>query len=219
MGESGDGGYLLPDDLEGIQYCLSPGVAETATFESNLERLGIKCFLADLSIESPPKNDPPFHFTRKFIGSRNTKEYMTLESWIDILDDKDSDLILQMDIEGAEYESLLAVSDETLARFRILVIEFHEMGSLIDKSFFRFTNPMFVKILENFNVVHIHPNNSSNVVRYGSIEIPETLEITFLRKDRSKTLGFVRELPHPLDCTNAPQRPDIALPKNWLMSK
>lgn len=100
----------------------------------------------------------------------------------------------------------------------MLVIEFHEMGGLTDKSFFRFANPMFVKTLENFNAVHSHPNNSSNIVRYGSIEIPETLEITFLRKDRSETFGFIRELPHPLDCSNAPQRPDIALLKNWFMS-
>jgi hypothetical protein len=219
IGESGDGGYLVPDDLEGIRYCFSPGVAETATFESHLEKLGIKCFLADLSIESPPKNDPPFHFTRKFLGNQNTKEFMTLESWINVLEDKESDLMLQMDIEGAEYETLLAVSDETLARFRILVIEFHQLGSLIENNFFRFANPVFVKILENFNVVHIHPNNYSAVAKYGSIQIPETMEITFLRKDRSKTFGFVLEFPHPLDCKNAPNRPDVALPNNWLISK
>jgi hypothetical protein len=32
MGE-GDGGYLIPDDLNGITACFSPGVDNRATFE------------------------------------------------------------------------------------------------------------------------------------------------------------------------------------------
>ena len=26
IGGAGDGGYLVPDDLDGIEYCFSPGV-------------------------------------------------------------------------------------------------------------------------------------------------------------------------------------------------
>ncbi len=33
MGGENDGGYLVPDDLEGIEYCFSPGVSNIATFE------------------------------------------------------------------------------------------------------------------------------------------------------------------------------------------
>ena len=33
IGGANDGGYLIPDDLEGIAACFSPGVADTASFE------------------------------------------------------------------------------------------------------------------------------------------------------------------------------------------
>src|SRR5882672_12776193 len=47
IGSDRDGGYLLPDDLEGIQYCFSPGVGASADFENHLALLNIKSFLAD----------------------------------------------------------------------------------------------------------------------------------------------------------------------------
>ena len=33
IGSQADGGYLIPDDLEGIDYCFSPGVAEASDLE------------------------------------------------------------------------------------------------------------------------------------------------------------------------------------------
>jgi hypothetical protein len=62
LGGDGDGGYLLPDDLEGIQYCFSPGVGATMDFENDLATLNIKSFLADPSIDSLPVQEPEFTF-------------------------------------------------------------------------------------------------------------------------------------------------------------
>ena len=36
IGGAKDGGYLLPADLDGIAACFSPGVADTANFETEL---------------------------------------------------------------------------------------------------------------------------------------------------------------------------------------
>ena len=33
IGSPADGGYLIPDDLEGIRFCFSPGVAHSSAFE------------------------------------------------------------------------------------------------------------------------------------------------------------------------------------------
>ena len=33
LGPEGDGGYLLPDDLDGVQCCFSPGVSTESRFE------------------------------------------------------------------------------------------------------------------------------------------------------------------------------------------
>ena len=44
IGGDFDGGYLVPNDLEGIQYCFSPGVSNKSSFEDHLADLGI-CWL------------------------------------------------------------------------------------------------------------------------------------------------------------------------------
>ena len=46
-----------------------------------------------------------------WIGARTSATSMTLDGWIDCsLEDDGSDLVLQMDIEGCEYEVLLSAS-------------------------------------------------------------------------------------------------------------
>src|SRR5450432_846532 len=68
VGGETDGGYLIPDDLEGIEYCFSPGVARTARFESELATRGIRSFLADYSVDRPPVESEMFHFEKKYLG-------------------------------------------------------------------------------------------------------------------------------------------------------
>ncbi len=41
-----------------------------------------------------------------------------------------------MDIEGAEIETLLSISEDYLNNFRIIVIEFHDFSRLFVKDFF-----------------------------------------------------------------------------------
>ena len=40
VGGCGDGGYLLPDDLDGIVACFSPGVDATMTFDTEIMERG-----------------------------------------------------------------------------------------------------------------------------------------------------------------------------------
>jgi hypothetical protein len=46
IGATADGGYLIPDDLEDIRYCFSPGVAQSSAFEADLASRGIESFMA-----------------------------------------------------------------------------------------------------------------------------------------------------------------------------
>jgi hypothetical protein len=127
VGGSGDGGYLVPDDLDGIEACFSPGVANTATFELEMARRGITSFLADYSVDGPPESHPMFRFEKKFLGPREDEVHVTLDGWVARCAPGSGDLVLQMDIEGAEWEVLLAASDATLRRFRVMVLELHDV--------------------------------------------------------------------------------------------
>ena len=108
IGGEGDGGYLVPDDFEGVKTCFSPGVSDVANFELNLADRGISCFLADASVEAPPLIHPRFDFEKKFLGAHTQDIFLSLSDWVAAKSPTDRDMILQMDIEGAEYEVLYA---------------------------------------------------------------------------------------------------------------
>ena len=83
MGGESDGGYLIPDDINDITSCFSPRVSGIADFEYSLASKGIKCFLADYSVEKPPLKHTLFHFYKKYLGAKNNSKYMKIDSWID----------------------------------------------------------------------------------------------------------------------------------------
>lgn len=216
LGPQQDGGYLIPDDLDGVRACFSPGVGKKSGFEQACAERGRFVFLADQSVAAPAFAHERFVFTQKNVGAVSAAERMTLDEWVRaaLPDDDAADLLLQMDIEGDEYETLLGMPDALLKRFRILVIEFHMLDKLWSAPFFRVTAPVFQKILRHHTCVHLHPNNCCGAVTRGGIQIPRTMEFTFLRNDRLQSSTFATHLPHPLDRDNTPKR-SIALPRCW----
>lgn len=60
----------------------------------------------------------------------------------------EGDLMLQMDIEGGEYLSLINASDKLLNRFRIIALEIHLLKYLWDKSYFEMVQSALNKILK-----------------------------------------------------------------------
>jgi len=218
IGGASDGGYLLPDDLAGIEICFSPGVSSIADFELDLAARGIQCFLADYSVEAPPIQNKLFHFEKKYLGLTEDSVYMTLENWVRRNAPTQTDLILQMDIEGSEYGVIFDTSRDTLRKFRIVVIEFHGLDGLSEKNGFELINLTFKKLLHDFDIVHIHPNNCCQPIIYGPYEIPPVAEFTFLRKDRIIRRQPALSFPHPLDSQNVPARDDFPLSKCWFDS-
>jgi hypothetical protein len=219
VGGDADGGYLVPDDLKDISACFSPGVAESARFEEDLlQRFGIPSHLADFSVSAPPHGFRPKSFTKKFIATFESEQTITLGSWIHTCEDVDvcGDLICQMDIEGAEYSSFLSLDPALLRKFRIIVLEIHNIYAWANPPFFGIVEDFFRKLLSEFHVVHIHPNNNDGLIQIGPFLTPRTIEMTFLRKDRSIAAGHCSLFPHPLDFPNSPSAEDFPLPSSWI---
>ena len=215
LGPKGDGGYLVPNDLEGIEACFSPGVASVSGFEKNCADIGMKVFLADKSVEQPTETHKNFKFTKKYIGITSNDDFMTMDSWIGtLLPELQSDLLLQIDIEGYEYEVFLSISDQLMRRFRIIVAEFHQLKQLWNGPFFSVAARAFEKILQTHTCVHIHPNNFYGSYKKNGVEIPKLMEFTFLRNDHVANPTYQHVFPHPLDCDNT-DNPSLILPKCW----
>ncbi|MEB2782420.1 FkbM family methyltransferase [Algoriphagus sp. C2-6-M1] len=219
IGPDHDGGYLIPDCLDGISNCFSPGVDTESGFELDLANRGINVFMADYSVDQPKVKHRRFSFEKKYLSFMDYGIYMTMDSWVknSIGIASNSDLLLQMDIEGSEYECLLAVSNDLLNKFRIIVIEFHHFNRIFERDFLRMVEKVFNKLLINHSVVHIHPNNKSNLTFTKGVRIPSLLEITFLRNDFCEFTGYVDEFPHLLDKNNIAGA-TIILPKCFFKS-
>jgi len=216
LGSSNDGGYLIPDDLVGISACFSPGVSSMSDFEKDCANLGLKVFLADRSVDGPAIKDRSFHFTKKFIGSFSNEEFMRIDDWVlSCLPNNSGDLILQMDIESFEYETIISMSEEIQKRFRIMVIEFHQLDQLWNRPFSTLAIRAFKKLLQTHKCVHIHPNNIANTQTINGIEIVTTMEFTFFRKDRIQNERFRNVFPHSLDADNCTKHSSKILAKDW----
>jgi len=211
IGANFDGGYLVPDDLEGVNCCLSPGVGTSTTFENDLLKRGVPSYLLDFSVQELSQ---PFNFRKNYLGSFDHGEFISLATWLKDVSET-PDYLLQMDIEGFEYEVLESISDTDLLKFRVMVIEFHSISNVLNPSFFERFRKVLDRLLEHFYIVHTHLNNNDNVAKYHGEFIPRTAEVTFLRKDRAFKTQNNLSLPHPLDFSNNPNKPNYPIPKIW----
>ena len=216
LGPERDGGYLVPDDLDGIEACFSPGVSNVSGFEKDCANRNIKVFLADASVNAPTETDDLFDFIPMFIGSMNNDSYLTLDKWVNSkIPDTSKELLLQMDIERAEYEVFHSLSEKTINRFRIMVIEFHDLDEIWNYPFFKVMSRVFKKILQTHHCVHIHPNNITNKRKLNGIETVQAMEFTFYKKERINKVRYQTSFPHKLDRDNSPKEPTVVLPISW----
>jgi hypothetical protein len=210
VGGPNDGGYLIPDDLSTIQFCFSAGVGDNTTFESQLfTDFGIKSHLLDFSVFSPKK---PFveSFTKLWLSSSSRKENsITLTNWVNKYKKPNSECILKIDIEGAEYESLLVTPAEIISEFAIIVIEFHDTETWSEPSYFKVIEHIFGKLLEYYYVVHLHPNNCCGLTNIDGFFVPRVFELTLHRKDRVSLIKSCDSIRHHLDTPTLSREPEL----------
>lgn len=216
LGGERDGSYLVPDDLSNIEACFSPGVGGNSSFELDCANMGMKVFMADASVKGPVENHVNFQFIPKFIGDSTKKNFISLNRWIaESGISHHNDLLLQMDIEGYEYEVLRSLRKENLDLFRIIVVECHGLHRLDFPYYHSKMRKAFDRLLENHSCVHIHPNNFEGLKEMAGTAVPCAAEFTFLRNDRFSKRIPVQTLPHPLDLQNLPNREPVNLPAFW----
>ena len=227
IGGETDGAYLVPDDLDGIEACFSPGVANRKSFEDSLlQTQDIRSHMCDFSSDADAFQTPLVEgkqtFLKKWLATDNNPESISFADWINLFEPGPQDLLMQMDIEGAEYQNITGLDRDILTRFRVIVIELHSLNSLNSKEFTSdILKPFFDKLEANFICVHAHPNNASRQVEVVGTDfrVPPILELTLLRKDRAngkQDALIPPQIPHPLDILrNIRTRDPQFLDSNW----
>lgn len=113
-----------------------------------------------------------------------------------------SRIFLKMDIEGSEYLIIDQVCNYSEV-IQGMVIEFHDT----DLRRIEFENAIQA-LLENYEIIHIHPNNFRGI---GRNNIPEVLEVTFIHKNIVVSVNEESNVQSSLDNPNNPNREEIIL--------
>jgi len=191
LGGEWPGCYTIPDDIQGVRACISPGVGDTVSFELELfEKYNVPSILVDSTVACPSNLPKSFIYLSHLVAPISSKDlnYVSLPELIELSDARfgSGDCILSIDIEGNEIDIFKYISPVDLKRFRIIVVEFHYLDLWADNEYFdNYIWPVFNKLFKLFELVNIHDTNAS----YGGPKIhnfkfPAALEMTFWRKDR-----------------------------------
>jgi hypothetical protein len=218
-----DGGYILKEDLVlNSKYVYSYGVGPDesfVTFDRDLASKNKDIYLYDASVSHPWWGEQKFHFKSEYVNSKNITQHI-----IENGHTNETNMILKMDIEGHEFETLLNCHESLFSHYNQIGIEIHDVLNshgepecLInsDDENLRWQNKinLFTRLNKYYKLVHIHGNNNSLVVQDG---IADVLELTYIRNDFMPDNPEISNRPCPiagLDFKNSHIRDEIIM--NW----
>jgi hypothetical protein len=205
FGSANDGGYLMCENLiEPLDAAYSYGVGPNDDWGCDVSRRyhvpvhQYDCF----DPARPTCASGTFDFHNECVGDRtgynDSRFFDTLENQIRKNGDIGRRLIVKMDIEAAEWSSLLAAPDELLATIPQITMEMHG-----------FKDPKMLEVLRklkrNFYVVNLHFNNWSCTSKAAPLPA-WAYQVHWVNK-RIGVLDPAAPIPAPMSPLNAPDSP------------
>ena len=218
LGPVFDGGYVTIEpetrtENDGIAY--SFGISTYDPWSLEMAKRGYNVFQYDGTIESGPYSNPMIHFFNYMItgscepnpNEKNIKQILNEHGH------RGKNIMLNIDIEGGEWDFFDTITKEELLQFEQIIVEFH--GLILDDNLSRKTE-ILRKINETHQCIHVHANNGAcpNLVTIlpEFRQFPVIMEVTYIRKDPDlKFIDCFDEFPGKLDSPNSPFFPDIYL--------
>lgn len=216
VGGPRDGGYLVPADIDSYELLISPGVGESYEFDRHFFGRGVPAVLVDASVDVPA--EPNMVHLKQFVGGYTSERdgVVSVQDLLARYGEGKSRIVLQMDIEGAEYEVLAATPESVLGRFGVIAMEAHHLGGMCYRGMFPIIETALRRLLKNHFVAHIHVNNSGRVIAWRGCEIPDTVEFTFLHRSLYRAVPDARfTSPHPLDVRSLAHLAETPVPRSW----
>ena len=180
-----DGSYPIHKSYKESKWAISPGIGNSTIFEEELVKNGILVTMLDLEKYKPKnllKAYPEFcEFLPKFISSENSENTISLKKLINKQNSNDG--ILQIDIEGSEWNLLRNTSIDVIKKASILIIELHNFHELILPSQAEDKIKILEKILNNYTVLWSRRNPTSPLIKWRGFMIPDVIEISMIRSD------------------------------------
>lgn len=210
-----DGGYVMLDDFKGrgsIAY--SFGIGDNIVWDKDMADRGAKVYCYDPTILELPEEYEGLEFYRIGIaGDDDAKNRMlSMETILKNNGHEDcDDMILKMDVEGAEWDFLEKTSSEILAKFSQMTFEMHDVTNLLRQ---KNVIDVLQKIRKTHEPVWVHANNVGGAECANGVVIPRLLEITFVSKQKFNLNDTIYNCPIDLDKPNVDGCMDVKL-SDW----
>jgi len=207
FGSANDGGYLMCENLiEPLDAAYSYGVGSNDDWGCELSRrYHVPVHQYDCFDPARPTCDGgTFVFHNECVGNRSgytgSHHFDTLENQIRKNGDTGRRLIIKMDIEGAEWDSLLAAPEDLLASIPQITMEMHGFDSPKIVEVFR-------KLKRDFYLVNLHFNNWSCTPK--AAPLPAWAYQTHWVNKRIGVPDPTATFPAPMSPLNAPDSPTL----------
>ncbi|MCL2540447.1 MAG: FkbM family methyltransferase [Firmicutes bacterium] len=203
IGRDHDGGYVMVDDFKKDSAAYSIGIWKDTSWDVDVEKRNMDVFMYDYSISYPEVDGRKKFFKIGICGENNKgKNMLTLEEMLVKDGNFDrNDMILKIDIEGAEWPVFSTLSEEILSKFSQVVVEWHWVIQRLKKrgGYYEQMIEAFNRINKTHQVVHVHGVNQALYTMIGNVPMCNVLEVTYLRKAGNKFLNVSSNEARALD--------------------
>ena len=193
LGKKKDGSYVLLNDFENIKVAYSFGIQRKVQFDRYLADKGIDIYMYDHTINSLPYNHTNFHWKKIGISGKN-KSNKLLKSLEELIIENghssEENMILKIDIEHAEWESLKDISNKILSQFKYIVLELHFYDEKESNKTLLYYN-VIKNLYKTHQCFYLRCANRYKIANFGNNRICKYLEISYIIKKDNK---FTKDL-------------------------
>jgi hypothetical protein len=206
-GSANDGGYLMCENLtDGVQSAYSYGIDSEDNWGCDVSmQLNVAVHQYDcFTPHRPACTGGRFVFHDECVGIRSEtidgQPFDTFASQIARNGDAGKNLLMKVDIEGAEWDSLLATPDEVLDKIVQMPMELHGADSVKFLEVVR-------RVKRQFHLVNLHFNNHSCTA--DTAPLPAwAYQVLWVNK-RVGVIDPDGPSPAPASALNAPDGPNV----------
>lgn len=220
FGEAHDGGYLMCANLlDAVHAGYSYGINGYDKWGCDISKARsipvhqYDCF----NLERPSCKGGQTVFHEECVGARAETQqgrvFDSVASQFQKNGDAGKRIVMKIDVEGAEWDTFLAMPDATFAQIDQMAVEFHwdeggPHGWVSDPRYVNAVN----RLKQFFEVAHIHHNNNACVADLAPFPA-WAFEVLFVNKRLAQVDPSARlVLPNPADAPNRDGRADCQAP-------
>ena len=213
IGGNKDGGYLMVNKFRDGGVAYSIGIGENIMWDVCMADKGFNVYMYDHTVSALdlPEVNEKLHFFSVGLSDREIEDekFTTLIKAIKSNGhEKFTNIILKMDIEGAEWNVFKSIDGCILQLFEQVIVEYH---GLTQKNHWGKYVEVLEKMTKTHQVVHVHGNNACDYMVIDGKRIPDTIEVTYFRKEGNHFAMCNPCLPQKNDSRNVAYLDEIQL--------